>query len=72
MAKQTTPAAGLIGQRGVRCLLAAMATAALTVPVAHLLQLVALNKQPYLFILVLAAAFIGAQIHERLHRQAQN
>ncbi len=70
MTGRPTPAAGLIARRGVRCLLAAWFTAAVTVPVAHLLGLVPLARQPYLFILVFAIAFLGAQIHERLYRQA--
>lgn len=62
---------GLLRHRAMRCLLAALFTAGVLLPVALVLGWVLPGHAAYLFIGALVIGFGGAQIHERLVRQAQ-
>ncbi len=61
----------LLRHRAMRCLLAALFTAGVLLPIALVLGWVLPGKAAYLFIGALVVGFGGAQIHERLLRQAQ-
>lgn len=66
--QQSYPAAGLAGNRAARCFLAALFTAGVSMALVSLFGMVDESVQPHLFGLVLAIAFVGAQIQERLRR----
>lgn len=70
MTDKTMPAANLIAHRSVRCLLAALFAGGFASAFALLFEVVTAGNAAYLFFLVLATAFTGAQIHERMLRQA--
>ncbi len=62
---------GLLRHRAMRCLLAALFTAGVLLPVAMLPGWIVPGKEAYLVIGALVVAFGGAQIHERLLRLGQ-
>lgn len=70
MKQETPPALGLIGHRFVRCLITATFIAAFSTACINLLGLAPASQQAYLFLLILFAGFLGAQVQERMFRIA--
>ena len=66
--KTPYPAAGLAGNRAMRCFIASLFTAGVSLACISLFEMARPAMQPYLFGLVLFAGFIGAQIQERMRR----